>query len=81
MMETQSVGFVLIECRHGSSPKEVENQLDEMYIVKETIRVDGIWRLVVRLESPNMDAIRETIQWKIREMTGVESTLTLVENT
>jgi DNA-binding Lrp family transcriptional regulator len=80
MMEPLSVGFVLIECKPGSSLKDMENQLDEIDIVKETVRVDGLWRLIVKLEAHNLDAIREAIQWKIRKMTGIESTLTLVEH-
>ena len=78
MMKTPAVGFVLIECKQESI-KDMENQLDEIDIVKETVRVDGLWKLVVKLEAHNLNTIREAIQWKIRKMTGIESSLTLVE--
>ncbi len=77
-MEESSIGFVLIECKQESI-KNIVNQLDEIDAVKETIKVDGLWRIVAKLEAPNLDNIREAIQWKIRKMTGIESTLTLVE--
>ena len=77
-MKKPSIGFVLIECKQEYM-KDIVNQLDEIDVVKETLRVEGLWRLVAKLEAPNLDNIRETIQWKIRKMSGIESTLTLVE--
>ena len=59
--------------------KDVVDQLDEINNIKEIIRVEGLWRIVVKLEAPDLDKIRETIQWRIRKMAGIESTLTLVE--
>lgn len=79
MLIAPSIGFVFIECKQESM-KDVVNQLDEIDIVKETIRVDGLWKIVAKLEAPNLDNIREAIQWKIRKMAGIESTLTLVEH-
>ena len=59
--------------------KDVIDQLDGIDTIKEIIRVEGLWRIVVKLEAPDLDKIREAIQWRIRKMTGIESTLTLVE--
>ena len=77
-MRNSSVGFVLITC-NSDSLEEIVDQLNEIYIVKEIVVVDGLWDLVVRLESKDLDDIRETIRWKLRRMIGIESTLTLVE--
>lgn len=77
-MISQSIGFVFIECKQKST-NDVVNQLDKIDAVKETILVDGLWKIVAKLEAPNLDNIREAIQWKIRKMAEIESTLTLVE--
>jgi len=77
-MLASSIGFVLIECKQESM-KDIINQLDELEIIKEITKIDGIWRIVIKLEAPNLDNIREAIQWKIRKIMGIESTLTLVE--
>jgi len=57
----------------------IVNQLNEIDVVKETTLVDGPWRIVVKLQSVSLDHIRESVQWKLRKMEGVESTLSLVE--
>lgn len=77
-MEKPPIGFVLIECKQEDM-NDIVNQLDEIDIVKEALRVDGVWKIVTKLEAPNLDNIREAIQWKIRKIPEIESTLTLVE--
>jgi len=78
MTDTSSIVFVLIMCKHESMTGIV-NQLNEIDVVKETTLVDGPWRIVVKLQSASLDHIRESVQWKLRKMEGVESTLSLVE--
>jgi len=57
----------------------ITNQLNEIDVVKETTLVDGPWRIVVKLQSTSLDHLRDAIQWKLRKIEGIESTLSLVE--
>ena len=77
-METPSIGFVLNESKH-SPIEDIVNQLKEIEIVKEIVLVEGLWKIVVKLKASDLDKIREAIQWKIRKITEIESTLTLIE--
>ncbi|MGY5149378.1 MAG: Lrp/AsnC ligand binding domain-containing protein [Candidatus Nitrosopumilus sp. bin_68KS] len=78
MKDTSSVVFVFIMCKHESM-NFIINQLNEIDVVKESTLVDGPWRIVVKLQSTGLDHLRDAIQWKLRKMEGVESTLSLVE--
>jgi len=78
MTDTFSVVYVLIMCNHESMTS-ITNQLNEIDVVKETTLVDGPWRIVVKLQSSSLDHLRDAIQWKLRKIEGIESTLSLVE--
>ena len=78
MTNTSSVVFVLIMCNHESMTSVI-NQLNEIDVVKEATLVDGPWRIVVKLQASDLDDIREAVQWKLRKMEEVQSTLSLVE--
>ncbi|NNL59112.1 MAG: hypothetical protein HKP31_06600 [Nitrosopumilus sp.] len=73
-----STAFVLIMCKHDSAT-DVTNQLDHIDTVKEITTVDGPWRMIVKLESSNLDHIRDAIRYKLRRISGIETTLTLVK--
>lgn len=78
MTDTSSVVYVMIMCKHESMVSIVD-QLNEIDVVKEATLVDGPWRIVVKLQSTSLDHLRDAVQWKLRKMEGVESTLSLVE--
>ncbi len=78
MIDNSSVVYVLIMCKHESMTSVV-NQLNEIDVVKEATLVDGPWRIVVKLQSISLEHLRDAIQWKLRKMEGIESTLSLVE--
>lgn len=78
MTNTSSIVYVLIMCKHESMTSVI-NQLNEIDVVKEATLVDGPWRIVVKLQSASLDHLRNAIQWKLRKMEGIESTLSLVE--
>lgn len=63
----------------SESIAEIVQQMDEIDIVSETTLVEGPWKIIVKLEGKDLDQIREAIRWKLRKITGIESTLTLVE--
>ncbi|MFQ5497998.1 MAG: Lrp/AsnC ligand binding domain-containing protein [Nitrosopumilus sp.] len=77
-MGNSSAAFVLIMCK-SESIAEIVQQMDEIDIVSETTLVEGPWKIIVKLEGKDLDQIREAIRWKLRKITGIESTLTLVE--
>lgn len=57
----------------------VMNQLNEIDVVKESTLIDGPWRIIVKLQAASLDHLRDAVQWKLRKMEGIESTLSLVE--
>lgn len=75
---SSSIAFVLIMCKQELASIIME-QLDEIDTVKEITKVHGPWRIIVKLESSNLDNIRDAIRYKLRRITGIETTLTLVE--
>ena len=77
-MGRPSVAFVLIMC-NSESVEHIIKELDEIDIITETAMVDGPWKIITKLESTDLDHIREAIRWELRKMDGIESTLTLVE--
>ena len=77
-MGKSSVAFVLITCNFESI-EYIMKHLDEIETVTEIAVVDGPWKIITKLESANLEDIREDIRWKLRKMNGIESTLTLVE--
>ena len=46
--------------------------------VIEYVRLDSIWKIIIKLEG-DLEHIRDVIRWKIRKMSNIKSTLTLVE--
>lgn len=78
MSKASSIAFVLITCKQ-ESVSYIASHLKDIESVKEITPVDGPWRIIAKLESDDMDHIRETIRWKLRKIPEIESTLTLVE--
>jgi len=78
MENSSSIAFVLIMCKPDSKI-DIVDQLVEITVVKEITLVEGPWRIIVKLESSDLNHIRDAIRWKLRKIIGIESTLTLVE--
>lgn len=73
MKNKSTIAFVLLGCGD-----EVVDELKTIDSVKEYVRLDGIWKIIIKLEG-DMEQIREIIRWKIRKMSNIETTLTLIE--
>lgn len=80
MASYSSVAYVLITCKQ-ELVRYIVNQIEEIESVKEITLVDGQWKIIVKIESKDLDGIREAIRWKLRNIPEIESTLTLVECT
>ena len=72
-----SVAHVLLSCR-TSVEDDVFEQLREMDDVKEVSRTIGVYNMVIKLESESDASIKETISNKIRKLSNIDATLTLV---
>ena len=69
--------YVLVNCELGSE-KEIINQLKNIEGVKETHGIFGAYDILVKIELENVEKMREIIIWKIRKLSRICSTLTLM---
>ncbi len=69
---------VLINCDIGAE-EFVISQLKEIDFVNEVHGTFGAYDIVVLVETDTVEALRETITWKIRKIEKIRSTLTLLE--
>ena len=69
--------YVLISCDLGFDV-EIIDEIKQLEDVKEVRGVFGAYDILVKLESANVETLRETIMWKIRKLNRVRSTLTLM---
>jgi len=69
--------YVLINCEIGSEEKVIE-ELKTIDGVKEVHGTFGAYDILAKVESEQVETLRETITWKIRKIDKIRSTLTLM---
>jgi len=69
--------YVLISCDLGFDA-EIIHEIKQLEDVKEVHGVFGAYDILVKLESANVENLKDTITWKIRKLSRVRSTLTLM---
>jgi DNA-binding Lrp family transcriptional regulator len=69
--------FVLINAEIGSED-EVLKELRGMHNVKEAYVVYGVYDIVAKVEAETMDKLKEVVTWKVRRLSKVRSTLTMI---
>ena len=69
--------YILINCEIGSE-EEVITALKNIDSIKEVHGTFGAYDILAKIESPQVEALRETITWKIRKIDKIRSTLTLM---
>ena len=69
--------FVLINCTLGSEAKVMEHIQDLEYVHK-AYRVYGVYDIIVRISSDNMETLKEIINWKVKKLDDVRSALSMV---
>ena len=69
--------FVLFNAELGRE-ENIIRELRNLEEVKEVFRVYGVYDIIAKLESDTMDKLKEIITWKLRKLTGVKSTLTMI---
>jgi len=67
----------LINCEIGSEEKVIE-ELKTIDGVKEVHGTFGAYDILAKVESDQVETLRETITWKIRKIGKIRSTLTLM---
>jgi len=69
--------YILINCEIGSE-EEVITALKNIDGIKEVHGTFGAYDILAKIESSQVEDLRETITWKIRKIDKIRSTLTLM---
>ena len=73
-----TIAYVLINCELGSEESIIE-QLKKLEQVKEAFETFGAHDIMAKLESDNLEKIRETISWQVQKIDKIRSTITLMK--
>ena len=71
------VAFVLINTEIDAMEK-VLKALENVESVKEAYSTFGVYDVIVKVEAPSMDKIKNLITYRIRKLDGVRSSLTMI---
>ena len=71
--------YVLLCCDLGSE-NDILKKIGEVDEVEEVNRVFGVYDIIVKVSSDNMDKLKEVITWQIRKIENVHSVLTIIKN-
>lgn len=69
--------YVLVNCELGSE-EEVISELKSIEGVKEVHGTFDAYDILAKVESDQVEALREAITWKVRKIPKICSTLTLM---
>ena len=72
-----ATAYVLINCELGSE-ESIISQLKTLEGIIEVHGTFGAYDILAKIESSTVEALRETITWKIRKIDKIRSTLTLM---
>jgi len=72
-----ATAYVLVNCDLGFEA-EIIDEIKQLEDVKEVHGVFGAYDILAKVESANVENLRDTITWKIRKLNRVRSSLTLM---
>lgn len=72
-----ATAYVLINCDLGSE-ESVISELKSIEGVTEIHGIFGAYDVLAKVESKQVETLRETITWKVRKIAKIRSTLTLM---
>jgi DNA-binding Lrp family transcriptional regulator len=72
-----ATAYVLVNCELGSE-EAIISELKLVEGVKEIQGTFGAYDILAKVESDQVEALREIITWKIRRISKIRSTLTLM---
>ncbi|MCS7368293.1 MAG: Lrp/AsnC ligand binding domain-containing protein [archaeon GBS-70-058] len=72
-----SMAFVLINTEIGAE-REVAKEIVQIEGVEEAYVIYGVYDIIAKVRAENIDKLKEIITLKIRKMSKVRSTLTMI---
>jgi len=76
-MVGKEIAYIMINCEVGYEEAIIE-QLRSIECVKEVQGVLGNFDILVKIEVPSVEALREIITWKIRKIEKIRCTTTVI---
>ncbi len=77
MTSSSSSGFVLIDCDSPFS-ENIIKELKKIQEIEEFYRAQCIYDIVAKVNADSKDQLNEIIVRKVREIEGMENTLTMI---
>ena len=72
-----AVAFVLVNAELGTE-EDVIREIRKLSDVIEAHLVYGMYDIMVKVEGPSVEKVKETVNVKIRKMDKIRSTLTMI---
>ncbi|MCX6653827.1 MAG: Lrp/AsnC ligand binding domain-containing protein [Candidatus Bathyarchaeota archaeon] len=72
-----ATAFLLLNIETGLEV-EVMKDLKDLDEVKEVHKLDGTYDVIARMETDTMQELKDAVNWKIRRLENVYSTLTMI---
>jgi len=72
-----AVAFVLVNAELGTE-EDLIREIRKLSDVKEAYLVYGMYDIMVKVEGPSVEKVKETVNVKIRKMDKIRSTLTMI---
>ena len=72
-----SSAFVLIDCDFHFSENIIE-ELKKIPEIEELYRVQSIYDIIAKVNADSKDQLNEIVVRKVREIEGIENTLTMI---
>ena len=69
--------YVLINCELGSE-NEIIAKIRKVPEVAEVYRVFGVYDIILRISTNDMETLKETVAWKIKNLDKVRSVLSMI---
>jgi DNA-binding Lrp family transcriptional regulator len=69
--------YVMINCEDGAQEYVIE-ELKSIKSIKEMTTTVGPYDILTKIAAPSIDALRETIEFKIRRIQKVRTTTTII---
>ena len=76
-VKSLATAFLLLNTETGLEA-EVMKSLKDLDEVKEAHMLDGTYDVIVRMETATMQELKDAVDWKIRRLESVHSTLTMI---
>lgn len=71
------IAFVLISTETDAM-EDVLQALKDVEDVKEAYTVYGVYDILAKVEAETMDKLKEIVTWKLRNLSKVRTTLTMI---